>query len=179
MTWVLAHVSTNFKPSSGKTSTIEAFRKQPRWLQLMWNFQLKYYFQQSFADILMLHHYSSSLHTLVCFCHLSVTFVHHSALHYVSLLWLGVGLSNFIQRHFGPLPLIMHLGNWQLNVSFQTNSNLRFGGPMSGHVICELWMSAWNFVLICLLNLEIFHWMSKNFDVLVALDEKSGDKCNY
>ncbi len=37
-------------------------------------------------------------------------------------------------------------------------------------------MSVWCLVLIHLVDVEIFHWISEKFGLMVALDETSGDQ---
>lgn len=62
-------------------------------------------------------HHSSSLHTEVC-CHIYVTLYH------VLLLWLVVGISSCVQRHFGLVLLITALENQNWTERFQTDTHL-------------------------------------------------------
>ena len=51
---------------------------------------------------------------------------------HILLLWLVVGLSNCVQRHFGLPLLIMPLGNWVRRKGSKTNMQLRIGLATSG-----------------------------------------------
>lgn len=86
--------NSGHKPGLLKRNSAEAFFK-PTWPQLLWNFQFKHYFQLLMAktatlvhmfDMLMLHHHSSSLQTVVCL-HLSVT-QHYFVFHCSGWLWV-------------------------------------------------------------------------------------------
>lgn len=40
-------------------------------------------------------------------------------------------------------------------------------------------MSVRNCVPVHIVDIDTFHWKYENFDLLVALQEKSGDNCHY